>query len=322
MSKKKMVTIVTLMISVMVLVVFGIKMTTSANASQNDNAEDYAVIENEESGQQTADRDAGLETDGAAMDSETAMGSEMTMDSEIIIDSETAMDSEITMDSETIMDSEAAIDSEMDLETEERSEAEELRAGNSEMTAFDTTRDIKVREEKKEEQGTVGYILIGDSRFVCMDRVVDVESHANQFIIARSGAGYKFLVSEALPKAAIIEKAHPEIDTWKYIINLGVNDLQSAWRYARKYKELAASKNLVIQSVNPIQYSTIPQNTQSNVETFNQKIRTIKGIEYLDTYAMLLSNGFSTIDGLHYTEETSKYIYRCIQDYILDNGKI
>lgn len=169
---------------------------------------------------------------------------------------------------------------------------------------------------------TVGYILIGDSRFICMNRVVNVESDKNRFIIAKSGAGYDFLITTALPKAAAIERLHPEIDTWKYIINLGVNDLQSALRYAQKYRELAKTKHLVIESVNPVNADASLQTKQARIEEFNKKMKSIEGVEFLDTYELLMRNGYATIDGLHYTDETSSYIYRCIDSYIKkDNGR-
>lgn len=169
---------------------------------------------------------------------------------------------------------------------------------------------------------TVGYILIGDSRFICMNRVVNVESDKNRFIIAKSGAGYDFLITTALPKAAAIERLHPEIDTWKYIINLGVNDLQSALRYAQKYRELAKTKHLVIESVNPVNADASLQAKQAKIEEFNKKMKSIEGVEYLDTYELLVRNGYATIDGLHYTDETSSYIYRCIDSYIKkDSGR-
>lgn len=161
--------------------------------------------------------------------------------------------------------------------------------------------------------GTVGYILIGDSRFVGMDEVVDVDSHANQYIIAKCGAGYDFLVNEALPRAASIEVQHSEVDTWYYIINLGVNDLQSVWKYVGTYRSLVISKNVVIQSVNPIEYTSVAQTNQARIKSFNEKMKLVQGATYLDTYNTLMRNGFSTVDGLHYTEETSDYIYKCIQ---------
>lgn len=161
--------------------------------------------------------------------------------------------------------------------------------------------------------GTVGYILIGDSRFVGMDEVVDVDSHTNQYMIAKCGAGHDFLVNEALPRAASIEVQHSEVDTWYYIINLGVNDLESVWKYVATYRSLVISKNVVIQSVNPIEYTSVAQTNQARIKSFNEKMKLVQGAAYLDTYNTLMRNGFSTVDGLHYTEKTSDYIYKCIE---------
>lgn len=170
-----------------------------------------------------------------------------------------------------------------------------------------------ISEASNENMGTVGYILIGDSRFVGMDEVVDVDSHANQYVIAKCGAGHDFLVNEALPRAASIEVQHSEIKTWYYIINLGINDLESVWKYVGTYRSLVLSKNLVIESVNPIEYTSVAQTNQARIKSFNEKMKLVQGAIYLDTYNTLMRNGFSTVDGLHYTEETSNYIYKCIQ---------
>lgn len=171
-----------------------------------------------------------------------------------------------------------------------------------------------VSAEKK--VGTVGYILIGDSRFVGMNMAVDVGSDENRFLIAKNGAGYDFLVNTALPQAARIEKQHPRIESWTYIINLGVNDLQYAWKYSMTYRELLKSKNLVIESVNPMDYSVSPPSSQKDIEAFNERMKMIEGVAYLDTYQLLMKNGFSTTDGVHYTAETYSYIYKCIEEYI------
>lgn len=165
-------------------------------------------------------------------------------------------------------------------------------------------------------EGKIGYILIGDSRFVGMNMAVDVNSQENRFLIAKNGAGYDFLVYTALPQAARIEKQHPKIDSWVYIINLGVNDLRYAWKYAMAYRDLLKSKHLVIESVNPMDYSVAPPSSQKEIEAFNERMKMIDGVEYLDTYQSLMKNGFSTTDGVHYTTETYTYIYSCIEEYI------
>lgn len=186
--------------------------------------------------------------------------------------------------------------------------------GSLENSLANESEKTAVSVEKK--AGTVGYILIGDSRFVGMNMAVDVGSDENRFLVAKNGAGYDFLVNTALPQAARIEKQHPRIESWTYIINLGVNDLQYAWKYSMTYRELLKSKNLVIQSVNPMDYSVSPPTSQKDIEAFNERMKMIEGIEYLDTYQLLMKNGFSTTDGVHYTAETYSYIYRCIEKYI------
>ena len=47
------------------------------------------------------------------------------------------------------------------------------------------------------------------------------------------------------------------------------------------------------------------------VEAFNSDIKDAFPDQYLDCYSYLIENGFQTVDGLHYTEET----YQIIHDF-------
>ena len=53
----------------------------------------------------------------------------------------------------------------------------------------------------------------------------------------------------------------------------------------------------------------------SEINTFNSKIQQLKNVKYIDAHSHLISTGFNTIDGFHYTDDTSVKIYK----YIMDN---
>ena len=102
------------------------------------------------------------------------------------------------------------------------------------------------------------------------------------------------------------------------IILMGVNDLYNVDNYINyintkinSWKNSGASVYFV--SVNPTDKSY--SNLTDDINSFNNKIKTISGIKYIDTNSYLNSTGFTTTDGLHYDKSTSLMIYQ----YIIDN---
>ncbi len=168
--------------------------------------------------------------------------------------------------------------------------------------------------DNNEDNCKTGYIFIGDSRFVGMNDACGISDTENRFVIAMIGEGYDFLVNTALQEAEDIVNENSDITNWKYIVCLGVNDLYNVNKYIDKYNELKSTVDLVLVSVNPIEYhSSI---TNENIDEFNNKIKNIEGIQYIDTNYTLCTEGFSTVDGIHYTSDTYKLIYNTINTYL------
>lgn len=101
------------------------------------------------------------------------------------------------------------------------------------------------------------------------------------------------------------------------IILLGVNDLGNVSKYASYINDLYnqyANKGVYFYfvSVNPTNGNYA--HLDSNIKTFNQKIKSSLNseIKFIDTYSYLVSDGFKTVDGLHYTNDTYKKIYNYI----------
>ena len=90
-------------------------------------------------------------------------------------------------------------------------------------------------------------------------------------------------------------------------LHFGINDLGNLEQYRLDYqriKELYDCK-LIITSVNPVEYhNTI---TNDMINDFNEQIKGA-GDMYIDTYIELQNQGFSTIDGIHFTNETYQMI--------------
>ncbi len=165
---------------------------------------------------------------------------------------------------------------------------------------------------------TVGTIFIGDSRFVGMDKAVDIESHEREFCVAKVGQGYYWFKNTALKQIEKIRKENTALTKWRYVVCLGVNDLGNSKNYIEEYEELTGkddSIQLVLVSVNPVK--NYPSITNSQIKKFNIKLSDA-GYDYIDTFSVLQKKGFNSTDGLHYDDETYKTIYDLIEKGLLD----
>ena len=104
------------------------------------------------------------------------------------------------------------------------------------------------------------------------------------------------------------------------VISLGVNDLENADNYVSYVNSNASTwaKNgskIYFTTVNPCNgnYS----NLNDQISNFNSKIKSglSSNVKVIDTYSYVISKGYSTTDGLHYSKDTSDLIY----DYIKSN---
>ena len=104
------------------------------------------------------------------------------------------------------------------------------------------------------------------------------------------------------------------------VISLGVNDLENADNYVSYVNSNASTwaKNgskIYFTTVNPCNgnYS----NLNEQISNFNSKIKSglSSNVKVIDTYSYVISKGYSTTDGLHYSKDTSDLIY----DYIKSN---
>ena len=154
-------------------------------------------------------------------------------------------------------------------------------------------------------------IYIGDSRFVGMDDVCGISSVPGSFVVAQVGQGHKWLTEEAVSQAQEIEYSHPEYSKFYYVICLGINDLVNLDKYIETYRQLGASKDLVLVSVGPV--GPVSSITNDKVAEFNSTIASL-GFPYIDYNSYLMSEGFSAPDGLHYDDDTYRRIYEIITE--------
>lgn len=164
-------------------------------------------------------------------------------------------------------------------------------------------------------------IFVGDSRFVGMQTAVGDKS--DEYWIAETSMGYNWLKSTAYNKIIDIVKKDTS-KKYDIVINLGVNDLGNVSSYKTLYKSMSNDKNLTnsniyIVSVNPIKDANAKKTgysvKNSQVVEFNNNMKDIDGyknIKYCDTYTSI-KDSFSSVDGVHYLNNTYKTIYNLIK---------
>lgn len=155
------------------------------------------------------------------------------------------------------------------------------------------------------------WVWVGDSRTVGMGDAVEIE------MIAKVGARIGFL-QERFDEIS-------ELRGCNVIFNLGVNDIttgpaseseNAARRYLDIYQEFPVefllNNNVCFMSVNPTSKSRAVLN--ANIENFNAEMRRCLPEQwtYLDTYGWMMTNGFESSDGVHYTKETYCALHDCV----------
>ena len=147
------------------------------------------------------------------------------------------------------------------------------------------------------------WFWVGDSRTVGMARGIDID------YIGKVGATISFFRSNAESIYQIRDKT--------VIMNLGVNDLDST-AYLNLYNsmpdEFLDNNKVIVMAVNPCDGNY--QYLNSRIEQFNSDLSAglDSRITFLDSYTFLMWNGFSTFDGLHYTDGTYVDIYNFVFD--------
>lgn len=155
-------------------------------------------------------------------------------------------------------------------------------------------------------------IFIGDSRTEGIRDAVD--NPGNVIWSCLSSMGYDWMTSTGVPQ---IEDSIDEYTS--VIILMGVNDVYQINNYvnyinkkANEWADLGARTYFV--SVGPVESD--PYVTNREIEVFNSEMEAnLAGVTYIDVYSHLVSNGFYTVDGIHYPDSVSREIY----NFVLDN---
>ncbi|MBQ6904116.1 MAG: SGNH/GDSL hydrolase family protein [Lachnospiraceae bacterium] len=161
---------------------------------------------------------------------------------------------------------------------------------------------------KKRAVITQDYVVIGDSRTKGMNDITGMSANEQLYIIAEVGMGYYWMTGTALPEASGTGRK-------RYVSLLGVNDLENIDRYLETYRNLIKDGiRLTLVTVGPVEegrggYSV----TNYEIDKFNERLYEAEGAEVIDLNAYMWKNGFETLDGLHYTNDT----YRMIETFLM-----
>lgn len=158
-------------------------------------------------------------------------------------------------------------------------------------------------------------IFVGDSRTVGMKAAVG-DQGKNDVWSCKSSMGLSWMKSTGIPN---IEN---QITNGSCVIILmGVNDLYNADNYISYINGLVSSVTqkggkLYFVSVNPTNRSA--EHLNDDIDAFNLKLKNglSSYVKYIDTNTYLMNNGFSSGDGVHYTNTTYKQIYTLIKGSI------
>lgn len=172
-------------------------------------------------------------------------------------------------------------------------------------------------EDKVDEIVKDNYILIiGDSRTVGMNAAMNMSENDHIKCIAKVSEGYYYLKAHIEDIREFYETYETETTKANIICNMGINDLSNIDNYIKFYKDLLKEGiPIVFLTVNPVDESKYGCNIKNTtIDEFNDKMKKI-GIEVIDSNEYLMTDGFSTQDGIHYTNDTYNKIYMLICDY-------
>ena len=195
-------------------------------------------------------------------------------------------------------------------EAKTKEEAESLAKEGMEKINTKSAEVIKQKQEEEKKAENRKYIFAGDSRFVHMQYV---KEGTQDTFICKSSMGYDYFVG----RMEDIKRA--ETDNSVLIIGFGINDLWNADKYIQYVNGLNLKSEVYFLTVNPVDEAKERQHgyavKTSKIIEFNDKIKAnAKNYKVLDTYEYLMKNGFETSDGVHYTNNTSKAIYKYIKE--------
>lgn len=156
-----------------------------------------------------------------------------------------------------------------------------------------------------------GVVFIGDSRMVTLKEAVERNlGVCPAAVIAKNGSRYEWFHDTAIPQADKIIGNGSRV-----VINMGVNDLSDADKYAKDVNYWAAvwsarGAQIYYASVNPVWENSYNM-TEERVGLFNTRLKSqlIPQVIWLDSHTYLLQSGVHSNDGIHYQDDTNLILF-------------
>ena len=169
---------------------------------------------------------------------------------------------------------------------------------NTTMSAYSTMSNASAVSSPYDD-----WIFSGDSR----TRGMYIAVH-DFTCFAKDGGTYDYFKT-VIPRLQMQHKKN--IVLW-----FGVNDTHHVDKYIESYNKLSETCTdckVVVATVGPVDGNADSTHTPL-IKEFNSKLKSsLNGnITLIDIYDVMVSNGFSTVDCIHYTEDTYKKIYNYI----------
>lgn len=184
-----------------------------------------------------------------------------------------------------------------------------------------TNNTTPITETNDSNAGITNYVIIGDSRTVHIKATVGEQNHT---WACKTSMGLKWMKSEAVPSVE-----NKITKGTAVIILMGVNDLYNSKNYIEYINKKAiewASKGAktYFVSVNPINESTYSGFKNTEIEDFNNKLKSgLQNVGYIDTYNYLKYTTIDfTKDGLHYNKKTSRDIYTKVMSTFVSTSSL
>ena len=158
-------------------------------------------------------------------------------------------------------------------------------------------------------------IFIGDARTMAMYDAAQPDQDYDIRFVSTSGADLNWLNRSAFDTEYQYINSKTAV-----IIMLGISDMHRAEDYIRVLNEWGEvftrdfSSHLYYDSVNPVHNGVF---TNEQIEEFNNTVSAglSENVTYIDTYSVLMQDGYETTDSLHYTDETTKHLYELFKEY-------
>ncbi len=169
-------------------------------------------------------------------------------------------------------------------------------------------------------------IWVGDSRTLGLrDALRKTERKDDDVFVGKVGEGVHWFQEEGIGELADMIEQYPDLPV---VMNLGVNDPQLINEYVVTYWDVIEEwpdTDFYILSVNPIDEEFLIEDglvdesvftdiNSLNVARMNVKLKSEFGSRYIDSASYLKSDGFETVDGLHFSTST----YLKIHDFVVN----